>query len=593
MYVTLPGSSGSVNLAVFTDENALFNPKHNKFFKQNATAADFRALLPIVFSRANVTHALPSMWRYYQAWVSRGGNNATFMKRTIDHIADDKMWVLNWVAFDGFDGERAMFTWYYPGYDNGNSSVFAWECDAQNKTYPGSWDTGTFETWFSDTVDEYARKWEAIFTNSRANALVHENQSCGINQSLSLVLKFVTDTKLISDTGGQNYLRPSEVESLSPDGIELKITTGSFDSGRGVEIRLKLKASRNNKTMLHRILSYNANPCDHIKWPIVEKNEHKPVLYGVELEVSTDYTMVDLIDATDDPFFIGKSDSSITGSKRTSVELVTAPMSYKAQRRYWAQWFKKLDYSKFDCTNQTHNGMHVHIDRTAFDDDNHIRAMAWFITNPANKDFIVFVSERGSYAAMEQYSAIAKFPNTLSRIRAFKQCTSIARTIRGAINFGKPATVEIRLFRGIVSLAELFKNLEFTDSMFHFTREMPRLKDLSVYGYLAWLRGTADNRYTILKKFLAHGNMEDIQTAAQVYDVVFNETDPDRMVELLKKSGMTLTNAHIAVLNKGRKRTFLLDKETGEINIKYTNRSKLYELDRPLENRYSRFNNAA
>lgn len=359
---------------------------------------------------------------------------------------------------------------------------------------------------------------------------------------------------------------------------------------------VKLKTNRvvtsNNRKPLYNVLSYTTDALSILPYPNMEKKEKSPVLVGVELEVSTDYYVQELVDAAEDPFFLAKSDSSISGSKRNRMELVTAPSSFKYLKRQYALWFNKLDYDKFDCTVDTSNGMHVHVGREHFEDNHHIRNFCWFFNNPANTDFLVQISERTKENLMK-WSPTYMWHN-ISRTRAFRDVNNYVVNMRGITNLkggwenGK--TVEVRMFKGIVSYAAICKNLEFVEAVFHFTKGLTSYRDLTLRGFFKWLDVQSRNRFILLRKFIDQEVCVDkLLLHADVKDLVFTETDPVRIAQKLMKAPFKVTNEHITILNrKAKKRTYTLNRETGEISVTRYNIAKLASLDKSFAERYTR-----
>jgi hypothetical protein len=284
---------------------------------------------------------------------------------------------------------------------------------------------------------------------------------------------------------------------------------------------------------------------------------------------------------------LAKSDSSVTGNKRHSLELVTVPMSFKAHKREWAKWFSKLEYDKFDTTKDTNNGMHVHIGRDHFDNEKHIRNLAWFINNPAHRDFMMALSERTAYS-VENYSPMRKYSPEASKVRAMKNVVGEIRNLRGACNVAsnKP-TIEVRLFKGIVSYAAVLKNLECVDAMFNFSREFPVYK-MTLRQFLLWLESQPYNKYPVFKKFVfAIKNLKKMTFESDMNEIIFTSNDPNKIMKRMTTAGIKITNEHITTLNKRvKKRMFVLNKETGNIDIVYTNKFPLAHMDRELEKRY-------
>lgn len=229
--------------------------------------------------------------------------------------------------------------------------------------------------------------------------------------------------------------------------------------------------------------------------------------YGIELELACSHTEKYLIDAQEKPFFMLKSDASITGDGGYYCELVTRPMDYRSQRVAWGKWFsniwdkEKKEYTGFDCSKTTDNGMHVHIGQDCFHSRSHSRNFLWFLIDPSNHEFLRFLSERG-----KKMSEYCQFPRCFSKSR--KSDFLNAGTLvygeggRGAVYPSNKETYEIRIFKGIVSYATVLKNLEFVDSLYYYTQRCPYSK-LTVTDYINWLtKETPKNKYKTLKHFL-------------------------------------------------------------------------------------------
>lgn len=432
-------------------------------------------------------------------------------------------------------------------------------------------------------VAAIATRLDAIET-THSSKKMSNNVELGLTQLTAFVKYYLYDLVMYRHgIGSRNNNRPSElIGGLRDNSTTLSVTvTGVGDTSLVITERL----SKNNKRPLHQLFGYSTSPMSlGLPWPITNKGETNPVLYGVELECATDYNVRQLIDATDEPFMIAKNDSSVSGKGSLHAELVTVPMSFRAHKREWAKWFSKLDYDKFDTTKNTSNGMHVHIGKKHFIDDKHIQRLAWFVNNPANKDFIFALSERTEYS-LGTYAPLARFNTSTTKVSNYKNVTRVIGGMRGAINLGtgKP-TVEVRLFRGIVSYAAIIKNLECVDAFFHFTAEA-NFNQLSLKGFLNWLEDTPPNKYAVFKKFIFKlPNFQDLVSSADLYDIIQNTEDPQQIIRIIEKKKFKVTNAHITVLNRRRrKRTFILDKETGSIRLEITDRSPLFHLDRQLE----------
>lgn len=343
--------------------------------------------------------------------------------------------------------------------------------------------------------------------------------------------------------------------------------------------------SKRNKAALYTVFNYSTSPLNMLQWPLVAKGEHKPPLYGIELEMSTDYSVQDLVDASDEPFFIIKNDSSVSGNKRYAYEMVTVPMSYKAHKKQWAWWFSNLDYNKFDCTKDTTNGMHVHVGLDTFVSEKHKTDFAWFFTQPSHQDFMTAFSERtpssmNAYAPMPNYRA-------QTPVGAYKETVRRCQDKRGTISWSNKSTIEVRLFRGIVSLADVLKNLEFVDSIFYFTMDEKNVSQLNLKNYFKWLRTTPKNKYSILKKYFdTNTKLNPLIEQSTLLEAIFNEKNPDKIMQIVEKKKLNITMDSVTLLNKRfKKRVFVLDKVTGKLALNMTNRSPIAFLDRMVQAR--------
>lgn len=227
-------------------------------------------------------------------------------------------------------------------------------------------------------------------------------------------------------------------------------------------------------------------------------------LYGVELEVSTDYKVKDIIDAFPEIFVIGKSDSSITGTRANPIEIVTIPATLRKQKDMWNCFFEKVDEDKFDTLDRHNNGMHIHVDRRAFQKEvSHLKKFCYFFTNPGNTEFLKAISERDE-ASFKQY---AKFVTSTHALRAERAVASSDK--HSIINLTHTATVEVRMFKGVVCQTSVIKNLEFVDSIVEFSNRSSMAKmDLS--SYLFWLEHLPKTKYRTLRLCISDMNLSDM-----------------------------------------------------------------------------------
>lgn len=338
---------------------------------------------------------------------------------------------------------------------------------------------------------------------------------------------------------------------------------------------------------LERVLNYSTNVLEYLPYTIKGPKEQTSTLYGIELEACSDYKPAEIIKAQKELFFLLKQDGSISGSKRERYEMVTVPASVKAHKRLWAEFFSTIDYTNFDTTKDTGNGMHVHIDRKTFKTNKHINRLCWFITNPANEEFIFTISERPTRANFQQWANVPNYTSETSRYTAAKKSMAYCKNLRGAVHFKGEKTVEIRMFKGLVSYATVIKNLEFVDSVVEFTR-FATLSQVTFENYLAWLNATPKNKYETLKLFISEIKIEDMKASAKLNDYLFGALNNDDRIEtLLNKAPFKVTNQHITLLNKKRrKRTFVL--KDGKVVCTYRRGGLLAKLDLSVQQKQTR-----
>ena len=591
MYFRFPDNPELDNFRSYQSFAEVFDPHVNKIWSNASansdgpyTVAQWFQFIKLLYSRENLKANIGAFHQVIQNHYSDLPQYDDYYHQYLAEIPDDYLWVAHFLV----PAERttSKLKFYFRALDRQRSeSVLSPPHCALRTSTISALCTPNDHTLF-EKIKREADELLAYFTEKAHLKVAKGYWINGSHFVENLTNLWYRQTRYIN---GESYIKIQDVLGRTGAKIELSCTDEQVRAGVNFSLMFTQKATKDFRDPLYSILQYTTNPCTLIDWPLKEPGEHKPMLYGVELECVFDYQIREIIDAQYTPFFIAKSDSTISGSKRYAAELVTIPMSLKAHKRHWAHWFKKIDYGRFDTSKNTTNGFHVHMDRAGFEGDKHIRNLCFFYLNPANRDFLIHISERGSYDQMSRYSPIPSFLPGYSKIKAFKSARRCAEGARGIINLQKPATIEIRMFRGIVSFGELVKNLEFVDAAFQFCRGEKSVNSLSVKHFMEWLRKTESNRYTVLKKFMDQcKNFDELMTSCEIYNHVFNLTDPLKIIEVVNKSGLQLTNAHVTVLNKGRKRTFILDKTTNKLTMVVPQGSRLAEFDRSIESRYTR-----
>jgi hypothetical protein len=446
-------------------------------------------------------------------------------------------------------------------------------------------------------VWEFIRQYVLVLTDRYSSS-----QSIRIDQATALHSPFFrTMFFFVNDDSIIHYIRRHDTPTKITASLARRILSDEDpDQERskcGVEhnaeqFRIVMRQAKRPATreQLGTVLNYSTNVLEYLPFNIRSKTEAKTPLYGVELETATHYHPREVIAAQQELFFICKSDGSISGHGSHKFEMVTVPATFKAHRRLWADWFNKLDYNKFDTSKNTTNGMHVHIDRKAFTKE-HLNKFTWFFINPANYDFLYEISERPNKNDFMRWAPTPYshgFHSSNSKLHSLKHAIDINGGLRGAINYKRDVTVEVRIFKGVVSYATILKNLEFVDSLYYFTLETPALHN-TLTNYLAWLDAQPSNRYKLLREFISQlKNLPQLKVSNTVKDYLYGCTTPEAIIDKLKKAPFPVTNQHLTVLNRERrKRTFILNKD-GTLSLAYTSGGKLASLDKEMQAKITR-----
>jgi len=287
-----------------------------------------------------------------------------------------------------------------------------------------------------------------------------------------------------------------------------------------------------NRGQLYTLLEHSADVIQKIGKPDsgvwTSDKEGNVNLYGIELETSTDYSVKNIIDFFPDIFVICKKDSTITGTKNNSMEIVTIPASMRKHKRMWAAFFKQIDRDKFDTLDKHNNGMHVHIDRKAFEQDNiHLKKFCWFISSKGIQEFTTNLSER-TKESLDKWSKFASAATSIANVENHTRELSKY----SAVNLGKSATIEVRLFKGIVSFTSIIKNLEFVDAAVEFTR-IHSLAEITLDQFLSWLDALPSSRYRTLRLCITDVDLEEIKFHADLAEFLTTKK-AEKALQILK-----------------------------------------------------------
>jgi hypothetical protein len=589
----MPGGPGSTELITF-DQHTLFDPRVNKWYgvAVKGTSIDhMKQWWKAIYTHENMLANPVMFFPYLYDYGLRGDNLNTFVKNAFSKVDADKFWAFGFLQFNGLIANRGVFMEILHARPTVSTpTIKYYEVYCKDSYYGPSYianNGNDIAEHMAKVIHELAEYW----TTKLAEFTVwHPNMGINVYGIERYFGEYLKNNRFYAAGGGVITDRPqTPAEFLNTINAQPGIQLTAQLDGMYLNIAITKRVTDEDRSALHQLLQYRASPLNYIKWPIVTKTDYEPRLYGVELEVATNYSVKELVDAGPKAFLIAKHDSSISGSGRTKAELVTVPMSLRAHKQQWAGFFNALDYEKFDCTTKTNNGMHIHVDRKAFKDPHHIRNLAWMFGNPSNHEFWFVVSERGNKASLNSFAPLPQISSSISKVKAYHQMVDYFKGLRGTLNVSNKATVEIRLFRGVVSFASVLKNLEVVDSLIEFTMDRP-FAQLTLNHYMAWLQKTEKNRYTIWKAFLNEIDVAYQMKAVELQDICWNVRETSKVFSILSKIERTWTNEEVTILNRvwGNGRWVILDKATKRLDLIRKDFGKVSHLDKVVAERYKR-----
>jgi len=313
--------------------------------------------------------------------------------------------------------------------------------------------------------------------------------------------------------------------------------------------------------------------------------------YGVELELCCELSPERIGSAQGEkPFFIAKKDASISGQGSLYAEAVTVPMSLKNQKIMWGKFFENVQYEDFDTSANTGNGMHVHIGKKAFS-KSHLRRFLAFFHNPGNCDFNFLISERPHKKDFLRWAPMV-FHNSTSQsvlwtIKNAGQANF--ETIRHIAHCKNRDTVEIRMFKGLVSYATVIKNLEYVDSIRLFSEQTLSISKMTVDHYLKWLNSQPKNRYKLIREFINQIDKRIIKKLVCQSDILSHvgETTSRQVMVKRLNSRIVIRPEHIAFLNKLVKVKAFIEKD-GKLVCINGGAARLSSLDKNLSKQFSK-----
>jgi hypothetical protein len=181
-----------------------------------------------------------------------------------------------------------------------------------------------------------------------------------------------------------------------------------------------------------------------------------------------------------------KEDSSIRGGE-FRAELVSHPFSFDALMSP-DSFIHQVD--KLSVTPHENNGCHVHISRTAFNDNKHYSLFYFLLYSSQKLLETVGGRELNSYCQYLPTGHVSSKSNTPLN----------SGTRASVINENNRDTIEVRIFNSTNSTEELKRYIQFLDSLINYTASVSKQATLS-----GWAKFIAKNssKYSVIHTFLA------------------------------------------------------------------------------------------
>jgi len=227
-------------------------------------------------------------------------------------------------------------------------------------------------------------------------------------------------------------------------------------------------------------------------------NDKKNLLYyGIELEVERNKQKLINILTKIPEFIYVKNDSSINDG----FELVSHPATFNWLMDNKQQWNNLLTLLLKNCAadETTSCGMHIHMSLAAFL-PLHLSKFMEFIY--LNSDFTHFISQRAK-RNLQRWASINSSKKECKKQIYYKAKYKQECVDRHtAVTIARGVTVEVRIFKGTIIPIIFWKNIEFCDALFYYTKDIGH-KDLSIFGFQQYI-GKYHKRYPNLYEFIKH-----------------------------------------------------------------------------------------
>ena len=303
------------------------------------------------------------------------------------------------------------------------------------------------------------------------------------------------------EVSGEMYFRWKLEFSCDKDKKEVlkvlgkKAKAGMLVSRRFLEQKRIRKCNRCNKLYVYKNKSYCGDCEKGIVGEYSDKNyvelrcrnEHTKTHYGFELETelkrdaSSYDTVYHINDQIGDLIKI-KHD----GSLDTGFEIVSHILTFKkfcSVKNRFNKAFKDAINDGCYSKRADSTGLHIHISREGFKDADHLArfCQAWYV----DKSFTKYVAQRDFGQYREWSSMISSNKDYFKNFLSGDMYKTWSRNARyNIVNLNNEHTVEIRIFKGILSIEFVSYAIELCELIKRYTEEHEQIKRMEMIKYI-------------------------------------------------------------------------------------------------------------
>lgn len=215
---------------------------------------------------------------------------------------------------------------------------------------------------------------------------------------------------------------------------------------------------------------------------------------GVELEIDGVYPTINMGKYETAELVVdimeGHVYCSNDGSLDNGFEIVTHPHTYEEMMGLpWGTLLPRLVKAGWRGHDTTTAGLHVHIGREAFDDEDSVARFCTFFE--ANWDFVRRFSRRAD-EKLEKWAGRHTSEWEAATVERVKEATKYSRSRYRAVNLNNDATVEVRIFRSTLKVETLLAAIEFVNLLAMQSNALDD-EEAECFTPAQWLMGASDN----------------------------------------------------------------------------------------------------